>query len=131
MYMYATITVITLLLCFRPCNLNLSTMAVARSSVNENYDMEEIWEDLKSGIEQIFARQTLPKGRFMKLYTHVYNYCTSGTAVEVPMARATRTKKGPQQTKANGAQFVGQELYKRLKDFLKAYQDGLLRVRNK
>ena len=122
-----------LLLSFRLCNTALSTMAVARSSANENYDMEEIWGDLKTGIEQIFARQTLPRGRFMQLYSHVYNYCTSVTVedtLKAPKARATRTKKGPQQTKANGAQFVGQELYKRLKDFLKAYQDGLLRVRS-
>ena len=107
-------------------------MAVARSSANENYDMEEIWGDLKTGIEQIFARQTLPRGRFMQLYSHVHNYCTSVTVedtLKAPKARATRTKKGCTGTK--GAQFVGQELYKRLKDFLKAYQDGLLRVRNK
>ena len=131
---FASIIVITLLLCFRPCNLNLSTMAVARSSVNENYDMEEIWEDLKSGIEQIFARQTLPKGRFMKLYTHVYNYCTSvhqnNTAASATAAGArqptAKTKKGAQ---PGGAQFVGLELYKRLKEYLKSYQVGLLEVR--
>ena len=95
---------------------------------------QEIFCDLKTGFEQILGRQEMSRGRYMELYSHVYNYCTSVTVedtLKAPKARATRTKKGPQQNKANGAQFVGQELYKRLKDFLKAYQDGLLRVRNK
>ena len=101
-------------------------MATARSSVkvNDLLSLEDIWRDLKSGIEQIFGRQTLPRRHFLVLYSRVYNYCEQ-------VARATKTKEGPQQTKR--APFVGQELYQRLadflKDFLKAYQDdGLLKV---
>lgn len=63
---------------------------------------------------------------------HVYDYCTNvnnqggrGNSVSIQSAPATKAKKS--QT-GGGAQFVGHELYKRLKDYLKSHLINVLKV---
>ncbi|XP_065666158.1 cullin-1-like isoform X2 [Hydra vulgaris] len=97
-------------------------MSLSGSSRPKATNLEQIWDDLKEGIQQIYLKQNMPKPRYMQLYVHVYNYCTN---VQNPSSSNKIPKK--KKTNSGGAQLVGSELYKRLKDFLNNYLINLLR----
>lgn len=81
-------------------------------------NLHDIWYDLEKGIQHVYSWQSMQKKRYMELYTHVYNYCTS---IHQPSQAVSIKSKGKKSSSSNpsGAQFVGIELYSKLTDFLK------------
>lgn len=99
---------------------------VGSTGLKSIINLEEIWSDLESGIVQVYQNQSnLGIPRYMELYTHVYNYCTSvhqqPTTTRITATSKTSKKSCTANLSSGGAQLVGQELYKRLKNFLETY----------
>ncbi|THD20564.1 Cullin-1 [Fasciola hepatica] len=81
--------------------------------------LASIWDDLKSGIDDIYKLESMKKSRYMQLYTHVYNYCTF-----VPNRAPTSSKSAAEQSNGGG-KLVGHELYQKLRDYLKSHVSSL------
>jgi len=82
--------------------------------------LEEIWPDLEDGVHQFITNlnEGFPMKRWMTLYSNVYNYCTT--------SRPHNTGRGSKGV--SGANFVGEELYNKLKDFLTKHMHSLLKI---
>ncbi|VDP13044.1 unnamed protein product, partial [Soboliphyme baturini] len=82
------------------------------SSAKHQTSLDEIWGDLKNGLELLYAGEGMKKSLYMKLYTHVYNYCTSvqiSAACGPKHAAPPTLDSGHQQGATLGAEFVGTE----------------------
>lgn len=84
-------------------------------------DLDQIWSELNHGIEHVYNFQTISKARYIVLYTHVHDYCTSVHKGSNDRNNTSILTKGKKAQVSGGAQLVGFELYKRLRDFLKNY----------
>ena len=89
--------------------------------------VEMIWAELRTGIDELYKEKKLPKTTYMDLYTHVYNYCTNGQQINVPSVPSVpKASKSPGSSQS-GAQLVGLELYRKIRDFLQSYLVNLLK----
>jgi len=107
----------------------MAARAQNSNSLQQNQDLEQIWVELKKGIDEVFQRRTMTRARYVELYTFVYNYCTSVTQNNNDARGAAQrptSSKNKKSSQSTGGQFVGLELYKKLKEYLKGYQLSLL-----
>ncbi|KAK3745362.1 hypothetical protein RRG08_064686 [Elysia crispata] len=105
-------------------------------------ELDQIWDDLKGGVRSVYRRQSMSRQRYMELYTHVYNYCTSvhsagnqagqqggpsSSGAQSSSSHRNSASRNRNRPQGGGAQFVGHELYKRIKDLLRQYLVNLLK----
>ncbi|CAJ0957478.1 unnamed protein product, partial [Mesorhabditis belari] len=94
------------------------------------YEVETIWPDLESGLDDIFGERRIEQKRYMTLYTHVYNHCINSIKSLVnPAILAPKSGRNSINDYRNGSLFSGSELYQRLKNYLErtvteALQEG-------
>eukprot|EP01090_Pellita_catalonica_P012433 TRINITY_DN2700_c0_g1_i1.p1 TRINITY_DN2700_c0_g1~~TRINITY_DN2700_c0_g1_i1.p1 ORF type:complete len:762 (+),score=116.57 TRINITY_DN2700_c0_g1_i1:78-2363(+) len=86
--------------------------------VAKRVSLDDIWPELEKGVTTLLTNLNagFPKKRWMQLYSNVYNYCTTSRP-------SPHRKVGG----ISGANFVGEELYNRLRDFLKKHMRGLVK----
>ena len=82
-------------------------------------DLSTIWPDLESGFLKVFRREQITRKQYMSLYTLIYDYCTTPSADPGAPVAAGRTQAVNSISAASAAdQFVGGELYSKLRSFL-------------
>ncbi|EFA83667.1 cullin A [Heterostelium album PN500] len=98
------------------------SIASTQSVSQKNVKLDEIWPELEEGIYKIITElyKGFPKQKWMALYTHVYNYCAA--------SQSKTGKVGVTKQSNAGANYVGEELYNRLNNFLKRHMKELLKV---
>lgn len=81
--------------------------------------LESIWGDLQVGMNGVIEqRHGMTRGRYIELYTHVYNYCTNPNNPITPTQNTLQVR--------SSAQLIGWQLYERVRQYLVSYIDTLL-----
>ncbi|XP_053593225.1 cullin-1-like [Microplitis demolitor] len=78
-------------------------------------NLNEIWDDFSSGLDAIYNQETMNRHRFMQLYSHVYNYCTS------------IQEDGKRKVKSENNATSGTRLYEKLRNYLINYVTSKLK----
>ncbi|CAB3403473.1 unnamed protein product [Caenorhabditis bovis] len=79
-------------------------------------DTTQTWNRLAAGLNLIYNREHMSNNYYMELYTSVYNYCTSITLAGDPKVTVKTIVSRSQGT----AEFVGQEMYTRVKSYVQS-----------
>lgn len=98
-------------------------------STNRILTIAEIWSELSGGLNLIYKTQDkVPPQRYMELYTMVFNFCTRANGEDPTHHQNRGGNRARQQANATtqGAEFIGSELYERLKEFISKFASVLL-----
>ncbi|KAF8358863.1 cul-1, partial [Pristionchus pacificus] len=97
-----------------------------------NSTIDEIWQDLETGLGHIYKKEPMIPTRYMQLYTYVYDFCTAvsvhvGASVSQPPQRnLIRVNNKKSNNLQNETDFVGSELYNKLSAFIRAHIETIL-----
>ena len=104
--------------CGKLCNITMSSDRSQNPSQKlKHLGIDELWDNIRAGIQQVYARQSMVKSRYIELYTLLYNHC-------LQMSPPVQTKSNKEQ-KPREDENVCFELYKRIKEFLKNHLTNL------
>ncbi|CAD5234943.1 unnamed protein product [Bursaphelenchus xylophilus] len=87
-------------------------------------DVNRTWQTLEGGLEQIYDHTSkVLVQRYMGLYTEVFNFCTRHSYDENEVSNRSQVSR-----EQKGADFIGAELYEKLRVFVTAHVKEQLKV---
>lgn len=93
----------------------------SNDSINNTANVDQVWDYLRPKIENVYYQQQMSKKLYIEIYLKIHNHCSF-----VPYGNNSKEKNFL--TDSSGAQFLGLDLYNKIKDFLRGYVVDLLKV---